>query len=50
MAKAKAVEEIVVEETIVETTVEETTQVVLNEPAPEKEDPGHGSRDFKKSR
>jgi hypothetical protein len=54
MAKAKTtteetlVEETPVEETLVEETpVEETVApIILNEPAPAREDSGYGSRDF----
>lgn len=50
MAKAKTTtEETPVEETLVEETpVEETVApIILNEPAPVKEDSGYGSRDFR---
>lgn len=54
MAKAKStpeetpVDEVLTEETPVEETpVEETVApIILNEPAPAKEDSGYGSRDF----
>lgn len=46
MAK-KVVEEVVEEVVAVEETIEVST-VVLNEAVPEREDPGHNSRDFNK--
>jgi hypothetical protein len=50
MAKAQATDT-TPEEVVVDTpvTVEEVAPVLLNEAVPEKEAPGHGSRDFNTS-
>ena len=45
--KLKEIEDIAEEVVLVEEAVEEST-IVLNESVPEKEAPGHNSRDFSK--
>lgn len=44
---APIVEEVVTEEVVTEEVVtEESSEIILNQPVPEKEAPGHYSRDF----